>query len=64
MDIINKTSTIFILKKKDSARAIDYQPISLCNVLYKIIAKIVANRMSTVLDSIICDYQSVFVFLT
>lgn len=58
---INKTNIVLIPKVKDPKSMKDFRPISLCSVLYKVIAKTLANRMKQVLGLIISPSQSVFV---
>lgn len=42
---INQTYLALIPKKKVCESPVDYRPISLCNVLYKLVAKVLANRL-------------------
>ncbi|PKU67297.1 putative mitochondrial protein [Dendrobium catenatum] len=59
---IAKATALALVPKYPHATFIrDYRPISLCNVIYKVIAKIIANRMKEVMPYIIHNCQGGFV---
>jgi hypothetical protein len=56
------TSFITLIPKVDNPCLIsDYRPLSLINIQYKIIAKLLANRLSLVVDNLVNPIQSVFI---
>ncbi|KAL4284514.1 hypothetical protein GQ457_16G028790 [Hibiscus cannabinus] len=59
-DEINVTDIVLVPKVDDSCSMTQFRPISLCNVLYKIISKMLANRLQSVLHSCIDEAQSAF----
>ncbi|XP_020695138.1 uncharacterized protein LOC110108720, partial [Dendrobium catenatum] len=57
-----KATTLAIIPKHRNATSItDYMPISLCNTIYKIIAKVIACRLNPIMPFIIKDTQAGFV---
>ncbi|KAL5546661.1 hypothetical protein UlMin_006348 [Ulmus minor] len=58
---INETLITLLPKVKCPTHITEFRPISLCNVLYKIISKMLATRMRSVMDSIISEEQSAFI---
>ena len=46
---INYTHIVLIPKVKKSEKMVGFRPISLCNVIFKIISKVLTNRLKLIL---------------
>ena len=57
---LNHTSVTLIPKVKNIEYVLEFRPIRLCNVLYKIFSKVLANRLKRILPNIIIEHQSAF----
>lgn len=60
-DNVNRTLVCLIPKVKQPKQVSDLRPISLCNVLMRILSKVMANRLKPCLSSIISSQQSAFI---
>ena len=58
---LNHTFIALISKFAKPRKVSDYRPISLCNVIYRVVAKSIANRMKPILSQIISPMQSTFI---
>ena len=61
-DSLNSTFIALIPKIKDPKKVSDFRPISLCNVVYKLIAKVLVNRLKLILPYVVSNSQSAFLF--
>ena len=59
--VLNATMITLIPKENEARTPDHYRPISLCNVVYKIISKVIANRLKPLLPSSISQEHAGFV---
>lgn len=58
---LNKPFITLIPKCKDLESMTDFRPINLCNVVYKIISKVLVNRIKPFINSFVRENLSAFV---
>ncbi|XP_057444580.1 uncharacterized protein LOC130736815 [Lotus japonicus] len=58
---ISHTLIVLIPKIKKPTHTSHYRPISLCNTLFKLVTKVIANRLKLILPDIVSENQSAFV---
>lgn len=58
---LNSTFIALIPKEEDSITPDKYRLIALCNVIYKVISKVIANRLKPLLPLLISPEQSGYV---
>jgi hypothetical protein len=56
----NSTTIVPIPKIDNPEMVTHFRPISLCNVVYKVISKMLSNRLKVYLPNIISDHHSAF----
>lgn len=57
----NSTYIALVPKKYNPLAVTNFRPISLCNVIYKLISKVITNRLKPIMNLIILSSQSAFI---
>lgn len=58
---VNQTLTALISKVENPVLVFEFQPVSLCNMVYKIVSKCLSLRMKPILSKVISEAQSAYV---
>ena len=61
LKVLNQTNILLIPKFFYPKTVTEFRPISLCNVAYKVIARIIVNRLRPLLHNLISENQNAFV---
>ena len=57
---LNHTFITLIPKVKSTKFVSEFRPIALCNILYKLVSKVLANRLKKILPHVISESHSAF----
>ena len=57
---LNHTLVMLIPKVKCPELISEFRPVSLCNVIYKLVSKVLANRLKKLLPLLVLENQSAF----
>lgn len=58
---LNDTAIVLIPKGNDPRSLKDFRPISLCNVIYKVLSKCLVNRLRPLSDGLLSETQIMFI---
>lgn len=59
LGFLNETYIFLVPKVKDPKYIREFRPLSMCNVMYILISKILINKLQTVLSGLIDEVESV-----
>ena len=60
-EYLNRTLITLILKCNTPESLSNYHPISLCNIVYKIVTKVIVAKICPMLSNLVSPYQTAFV---
>lgn len=61
IESINQTSIVLIPKVDQPSKMVEFRPISLCNVIYKTLSKVIANRLRGEMEHLVLPNQFSFI---
>lgn len=61
LGVLNHIVMVLIPKVQSPTTVVDFRPFCLCNIVYRIITKVIANRLKSVLSAAISQNLSAFI---